>query len=309
MTWKGALPRPQAKPRADRERSHRREPDQEHRSKRGVPTAMNRPSFRTLHSGGLPAGVEIVREEFRGASLPMAVHPGWAIRFPWLVQGITGRGRVDPAFDFGLFGEGDPVAAEARWEMLLRATECACIHHGRQLHGCAVGFHQEAGEPITALASASPLDGHVTSALSALLAVTVADCVPIFMVHGARRAVAVLHGGWRGIADGILEVGLDVLRDRLGAWPEGVDLHLGPAICRACYQVGPEVHQALGIFPPKGPEPVDLRGVLIARALAAGVPAKKITVSAWCTRCGNSQFFSHRGGDRERQVAFIGVRR
>ena len=270
---------------------------------------MNGPSSRTLDGNGLPAGVEIVREEFREAPLPTAVHPGWALRFPWLAQGITRRGSVEPPFDFALFGGGDPVSAEARWEMLLRATECARVHHGRQLHGCTVGFHEETEGPLTPLTSAPPLDGHVTRALGALLAVMVADCVPILAVHEARRAVAALHAGWRGIADGILEVGLGVLRDGLGAGPEGVDLHLGPAICGECYEVGPEVHQALGIAPPEGPEPVDLRGVLVARALAAGVPAKNITVSAWCTRCGNSPFFSHRGGDRERQVAFIGVRR
>ena len=27
-----------------------------------------------------------------------------------------------------------------------------------------------------------------------------------------------------------------------------------------------------------------------------------------CTRCGDSPFFSHRGGRAERQVAFLGVR-
>jgi hypothetical protein len=85
-------------------------------------------------------------------------------------------------------------------------------------------------------------------------------------------------------------------------------VHLGPAICGKCYEVGPEVFTALGLPAPRAPRPVDLRGVLAARAAAEGVDPSRLTISAHCTRCTGSGLFSHRGGDLGRQVGYIGVR-
>src|SRR5690606_18360795 len=102
------------------------------------------------------------------------------------------------------------------------------------------------------------IDGHATRAPGLLLAVSVADCVPVSLVDPERRAVALLHAGWRGAAAGILERGLEVLAERLLARPEDLHVHLGPAICGGCYEVGPEVHRALGLPEPPAPAPVDL---------------------------------------------------
>ncbi len=87
-----------------------------------------------------------------------------------------------------------------------------------------------------------------------------------------------------------------------------VRVHLGPAICGNCYEVGPEVHVALGRPDPGWPRMVDLRAILAQQCRAAGVGPERITSSAWCTRCGDSPFFSHRAGHPERQVGVIGIR-
>jgi copper oxidase (laccase) domain-containing protein len=72
--------------------------------------------------------------------------------------------------------------------------------------------------------------------------------------------------------------------------------------------VGPEVFAALGLPTPRAPRPIDLRGVLAARAVAAGADPSRLTTSAHCTLCTGSDLFSHRGGDLGRQVGYIGVR-
>jgi polyphenol oxidase len=140
------------------------------------------------------------------------------------------------------------------------------------------------------------------------MCVTVADCVPVYVVDPVRMATALLHAGWRGVAAGVLERGLKTLERCFGSKAEELLLHLGPAICGACYEVGPEVHRALGLPDPGEPAAVDLRGVLAARATATGVDPARITRSAQCTRCGDSPFFSHRRGDPERQVGYLGIR-
>ncbi len=245
--------------------------------------------------------------ENRTDALPALVHTGWADAFPWLIQGCTtrGSGREGP-FDLGLFSDASPARRVLEnWERLRAATGQARVVHAQQVHGSRVRFH-ESGPP--GLHISERCDGHATAAAGIVLCVAAADCVPVYVVDAERRAVAVLHAGWRGAAGGVLEQGLRLLAERVGTTADRVHLHLGPAICGRCYEVGPEVFEALGQRVPVAPEPIDLRAVLVRRAVDSGVPQAQITVSEHCTLCGASGLFSHRGGDHERQVAYIGVR-
>jgi len=245
--------------------------------------------------------------------VPALVHPEWAEALPWLVQGTTTRG-AEPAFDqhqpfdLGLFSDGSSGdAVRANWSRLLAATGMRTALHARQVHGAEVRRHGDSGpKSAVGLRIVGDCDGHATSEPGVLLAVSAADCVPIFVVDPEERSVAVLHAGWRGAAAGMLERGLDAVAG--DAAPSRLLLHLGPAICGRCYEVGPEVFQALGLPRPEGPKLLDLRDVLARRALARGVSPTNLTVSEHCTRCTGSGLFSHRGGDRGRQVGYLGIR-
>ncbi|MEJ2677879.1 MAG: polyphenol oxidase family protein, partial [Gemmatimonadota bacterium] len=156
-------------------------------------------------------------------------------------------------------------------------------------------------------------DGHVTATPGVLLTVSVADCVPVFLVDARRRAAALLHAGWRGISAGILEEGFRTMTEAFATEPADLYMHLGPHICGRCYEVGPEVFRALDLDAPAAPAPVDLAEVLARRGLRAGIPQAQISTTAHCTRCGEADFFSFRaqraglapGGH---QVAFLGIR-
>lgn len=253
----------------------------------------------------LPAGCSVIREEPVAEPAALA-HPLWAREFPWLVQGTTLRGSAAEPFDLGMFSDASTSRAVlGNWERLRQASGCPRVVHAHQLHGAEVRLHARGP---AGLHVAEPCDGHATASEGTLLAVTVADCVPVSVVDPRRRSVALLHAGWRGAAAGILERGLSVLAERMGSPPAELLVHLGPAICGRCYEVGPEVFRGLGLPEPAEPALLDLRSVLARRALAAGVPAAGITVSAHCTRCGGSGLFSHRGGDRARQAGFLGLR-
>ena len=238
--------------------------------------------------------------------LPLYTVSDWVERFPWLFAGITHAGSGPDPFDFRLFGEPASPLAPARWEDLLQASAFGAIVHARQIHETRIVVHDGVGKGIVEAGEAA--DGHATSARGVLLAITVADCVPVYLLDAKARAVALLHAGWRGIAAGILPLGIALLGQRWGTDPGRLLVHLGPAICGACYEVGPEVFRALGEEVPPHPAPVDMRGVLAQQARAAGVPPESITVSGLCTLCGNGNLFSHRGGRSERQVAVLGIR-
>ena len=204
---------------------------------------------------------------------------------------------------YGL-GDGAPVgAAIGRWRALQGdlaargARRLACAH---QVHGAAVATHGAGWHGWLRLEG---VDGHFTQCRGTALAVTVADCTPVLMAH-PRGAVAALHAGWRGTAAGILSAGLAEM-ERHGYPAAECVVHLGPAICGACYEVGPEVLEAVHGTPAAGRGRLDVRAVLAAQAREAGVSA--VSASPWCTRCHGDRFFSHRGGDAGRLLGIIAL--
>lgn len=253
---------------------------------------------------GTPPG-EVVSEEGAPGGHPWVVHPGWSQRFPWLVQGTTVRREGGLPLDFGIGGRAPVQGVLGGWERLRAGTGSPVGVVARQVHGSRVVLHGP-GDPGLRIVH-PPADGHATASPGVLLAVTVADCVPVFLVDGQGRGIALLHAGWRGVVAGILEEGVATLRLRLGIEVDDLSLHLGPSICGLCYEVGPEVHEALGLPVPAGPTPVDLRAELARRAVAIGISGARITRSSRCTREEGETFFSHRGGDAGRQVAFLGI--
>jgi polyphenol oxidase len=126
----------------------------------------------------------------------------------------------------------------------------------------------------------------------------------VFIAH-PEGAVALLHSGWRGTAARIVERALAAF-SRQGFAASDLRMHLGPAICGACYEVSADVATALTGAAASGPQKLDLRALIAEHARTSGVHA--ITTSAWCTRCDNARFFSHRAGDAGRQVGVIVAR-
>lgn len=224
---------------------------------------------------------------------------------PGLPAGIAGWTTTRDAGSFGLGGTEAVGSVMARWEALVGAVgghggeRLATAH---QVHGATVLRHQGGWRGWLRHRAA---DGHWTDTPGTALAVTIADCTPVFIAHPAGAA-ALLHAGWRGTAEGVLEAGLAALA-AAGYPPEECRVHLGPAICGACYEVGPEVLEAVGRGPATGKGHLDVRGVLAARAERLGV--RDLTSSPRCTRCDNTRFFSHRAGDGGRQlgVVIVGV--
>jgi polyphenol oxidase len=260
-----------------------------------------------IHESSAAPGISV--REVPVPGLPAVRHPIWAGRFPWLVQGITTRrvgdaSEVSEDYDLRLFGDQPPPeGVMARWEALLEWTGLSSVVHARQVHGAVVRSH---GGPGRGLSIPDARDGHVTDVAGVLLAVSIADCVPVSIVDPVRRRVGLLHAGWRGAAEGILERGLAELT--AGGGSGDLLVHFGPAICGRCYEVGPEVFEALGQPRPDAPTPIDVRAILVERAVAAGVAPDHVSVSERCTRCEGDVFFSHRGGDAGRQIAYLGIR-
>ncbi len=191
-------------------------------------------------------------------------------------------------------------AVSARWDRVRAELSPAItrIATSRQVHGAHIISHKDGW---TGWLRGESADGHIAPTRGTALGISVADCVPILLAHPSG-IVAALHAGWRGIAAGILAKGLFAMQT-LNANPRDVRMHLGPAICGKCYEVGKDVYFAVSGRTIKEKTPIDLRGELAIKAREAGV--RDVTISEFCTKCNNEHFFSNRAGDAGRQFAFI----
>jgi len=245
-----------------------------------------------------------VRADVAGASQAPGPVLSVCEAVPDLPDGVLGFTTTRSAGSFGL-SSGEPVTdVMARWDALQTDFAALGIHRlasAHQVHGAAVATHGPGWQGWLRLRG---VDGHVTTTPGTALAVTVADCTPVIVAHPAG-AVAVLHAGWRGTAAGILRVGLEQLA-ALGYAAGDCRVHLGPSICGACYEVGPEVLEAVTGRPAAGKGCLDVRATLREQARALGVRA--LTVDEGCTRCHQARYFSHRGGDAGRLLGLVALR-
>ncbi len=252
---------------------------------------------------GAPHAPLVIRESPVHGSTPRFEIPGWREQYG-VVAGITGRG-AGPDFDLGLWSTAPVGDVMSRWLAFRR--DLSGFHAfalGNQVHGVEV-MSLDAGRGWIQIEG---VDGWITTAQGILLTVTIADCVPVYLV-APGRGVALLHAGWRGTAGRILDRGVERLKAETGCLAADVVMHCGVGICGECYEVGSEVMEGCGAEAlGQGPWHLDLREQLTSQARALGLV--HVTTSAWCSAHDRSSFFSHRasGGGDGRMVAFIGMR-
>jgi purine-nucleoside/S-methyl-5'-thioadenosine phosphorylase / adenosine deaminase len=180
--------------------------------------------------------------------------------------------------------------------------EAAAIAMGWQVHGTEL--REWDGPPHPAVAGyAAPgadlprVDGHFTDAAGMGLLVLVADCLPVALSGGGR--VAMLHCGWRGLADGIVERALARFHELPAA-------AVGPGIGSCCYEVGAEVvARFAGLDGVARGRMLDLRAIAEHKLRGGGVD--RIEHVDHCTSCRADLYFSHRrdGGVTGRQGGLV----
>ena len=167
------------------------------------------------------------------------------------------------------------------------------------------------------------VDGMITDVPGALLTVFGGDCPPVYIADPVRRAVGLVHAGWRGTLGRIPEVAIANMIVRYGCDPADMYVAIGPGICRDCYEMGDEVYEEfarewstweadriLSRYPakdaegkeiPGGKYHLDLREANRMTLIRAGIPEDHIAVSNVCTKCNADIFYSYRARRMENE--------
>jgi hypothetical protein len=90
------------------------------------------------------------------------------------------------------------------------------------------------GEPAAA-------DAAVSRAYGRVLAIQIADCLPVLFASKDGAVVAAAHAGWRGLAAGVPGVTVTALARELGSIPADLIAAIGPSISAERYEVGEDV--------------------------------------------------------------------
>lgn len=179
-----------------------------------------------------------------------------------------------------------------------------------QVHGTSVLDADRVPGRLDAVGEVAPTaDAALTRSPGQVLAVLLADCLPVLLAQRDGGAVGIAHAGWRGLAAGVLEATVGAFgcpAGELTAW-------LGPAIGPAHFEVGEEVRIALCTHDPgaalafrrneRGRWQCDLPGLARQRLESLGVGS--VHGEAICTYTDAQGFYSYRRDGRTGRVAAL----
>ena len=182
-----------------------------------------------------------------------------------------------------------------------------------------------------------PADGDalITRRSGLLLAVQVADCLPVLIVDKTKRVLAAVHAGWRGLLAGVVPKTLQAMQSRYASDPRHCLAVIGPSIGPCCYEVGQDValpfeeafpgrprlwrnfqppggalssRTGPSDDPPSARRLLDLSAACRCQLETAGLPAASVFSHPPCTSCHPDVFHSYRaeGGSTGRMLAAIG---
>ncbi len=228
--------------------------------------------------------------------------PGATAAFSTRIGGVS-YGAFE-ALNVGLLTDDEPDAVYANRARLAAAVgrAGADVLFGLQVHAAELAIRDEAPDPnpyLSRVPQTQEADGQVTANADLTPLVQVADCLPVALA--GDRGVAMLHCGWRGLAAGIVESGVEAVGATAAA--------IGPGIGPCCYEVGDEV---LDSFATLGDGVADGRMLNlpeVARRLLEASGVEQMEGAGTCTSCNPDLFFSHRRdhGRTGRQAGMVWI--
>jgi hypothetical protein len=244
--------------------------------------------------------------------------------YPNLIQAIFTRagGVSQPPFNslnMGWSVGDNPQAVKQNYQLACRAVQvtlsqtvtCHQIHEADILTIDSISNFDDTNQQ----AIAGQADGLVTGKVGIYLMMRFADCTPLLFFDPVQEAVGLAHAGWRGTMHNVAGATVQAMKS-VGCLPENIMAVIGPSIGPCCYEVGPDVIEAVAqqfddsatLFTFQSTSAYFNMWEANCRQLVrSGV--KQIIQTKLCTACHTDKFFSHRAekGRTGRFGAIIGL--
>ncbi len=102
-------------------------------------------------------------------------------------------------------------------------------------------WKENGGETILRPEAETGFDGMITKERGLILCTKQADCVPVYLLDPEKKAIAMIHSGWKGTAGKISRNAVKLMEETYGSRPENILAALGPCICGECYEVSEDL--------------------------------------------------------------------
>ncbi|MCM8783901.1 MAG: peptidoglycan editing factor PgeF [Candidatus Omnitrophica bacterium] len=152
-------------------------------------------------------------------------------------------------------------------------------------------------------------DALITQEREIALGVLTADCLSIFLYDTVRKAIGIVHAGWRSTKEEVLKNTVTNMQRRFSTMPSDLLVAFGPSIRVCCYKVNKDLQS---YFPKhiqgrKEELFLDLKEANLEQLRSLGVRDENIFDCGMCTFCQNHEFFSYRkeGKDVGRIISLI----
>lgn len=112
------------------------------------------------------------------------------------------------------------------------------VRRVKQVHGNVVRVLARGGTTGAEAEAKPDGDAVVSNVPGLVLAVMVADCVPMIVADRASGAAGAIHAGWRGTCARVGPAAVEAMRHHFGTEPSDLTVAIGPSIGPGDYDVG-----------------------------------------------------------------------
>ncbi len=155
-------------------------------------------------------------------------------------------------------------------------------------------------------------DGLITNVKNICLAVTVSDCLPIFIYDEEKRVVGIAHAGWKSVVKNIVAEVVKKFKEKYNSDLRKLKVFVGPHIKKCHFEIKEDILERFSDYPDfvdrdEGKCFVNLSGIVKKQFISSELKSDNIKISSECTYC-NEKYFSFRRDNPERvvsQIAYI----
>lgn len=193
---------------------------------------------------------------------------------------------------------------KTEWSQMADELGFSRIAQLRQVHGSTVKRVCDHSHPPYERA-----DALITDTPGLLLLVRVADCAAVFLFDPVRRAIALVHAGWKGLASGIIHSAVSAMGQDFGSDPSRLLVSVGPSLGPCCASFTNPEEELPGRFHAfiREEKRVDLWAIIRDQLDQCGIRESRCEFIEKCTVCNPNYYYSHRRKDEARMGAFLGL--